>query len=131
MAHADGWYSDSGAYHLNSCRCPSCLARPPLEPPVREHPTLLEVAEHEGEIFKWEIGQRKGPRPRPLGIVKFNSIENDYLIYHQPEEPFRANCTCPGCGKVDVHLLTNHPNAPKWATVVRHCQVCDREWAQA
>lgn len=73
-------------------------------------------------------------RPALLEIVKFTSIENDHFISEQEEEPFRALCTCPGCGNVDTHLISQAPEdfmMKSWIKVFRACEVCDRMWAQA
>lgn len=196
VVYPDGSWSASGAYHRNDCRCQRCvLPRIHMEPPASEHPTILEIAQRETEILRWDSQReslrrtsrkmrRLSPvplfvtalsiylfinaksawlcspallvavsgllaflwmalpgsdepiqaRPYPLQIVKFTSIENDYLISRQEEESFRALCTCPGCGKVDVHLIAPAPEdylMKSWAKVFRACEVCDRMWLQS
>jgi hypothetical protein len=73
-----------------------------------------------------------GPRPESLEIVPFSRAENLHLMNGQGVEPYRATCTCPGCGDVSTHLVRQPAEGePEWATVTRHCGVCKREWAQA
>lgn len=71
------------------------------------------------------------PRPELLEIVPFIREENLRLMSAQAIEPYRAACTCPGCGNESTHLLRKPSDGePDWATVTRHCRVCEREWAQ-
>jgi hypothetical protein len=73
-----------------------------------------------------------GPRPELLQIVRFSRAENLHLMDGQANEPYQANCTCPGCGDLSTHLIREPAEAePDWATVTRQCGVCAREWAQA
>ncbi len=73
-----------------------------------------------------------GPRPELLEIVPFSRAENLHLMNKQAVEPYRANCTCPGCGDVSTHLVRQPAEGePEWTTVTRHCEVCEREWGQA
>lgn len=71
------------------------------------------------------------PTPDPLHIEPYSPAENRLLIGSQPWEPFWTYSTCPGCGHVDAQTI--RPTCigePSWASVVRRCAVCDREWAQ-
>jgi hypothetical protein len=72
-----------------------------------------------------------GSRPEPLAIVPFSRSENLHLMKGQAVEPYRANCTCPGCGDQSTHVIREPAESePDWATVTRQCGVCAREWAQ-
>jgi hypothetical protein len=73
-----------------------------------------------------------GTRPELLEIVPFTRAENLQLMSAQLPEPYLASCVCPGCGDESTHLLRKPSDGePEWATVMRHCRVCEREWAQA
>jgi hypothetical protein len=73
-----------------------------------------------------------GPRPETLEIVPFSRQENLHLMGGQAVEPFQVICNCPGCGDKSTHLIRDPAEGePGWATVVRRCGVCKREWAQA
>jgi hypothetical protein len=73
-----------------------------------------------------------GHRPEPLEIVPFSREENLHLMRGQAVEPFQVNCDCPGCGNASTHLIREPAGGePRWATVVRRCAVCKREWAQS
>ncbi len=72
-----------------------------------------------------------GPRPLSLEIVPFSREENLHLMREQAIEPFQVICDCPGCGDASTHLIRDSAEGePRWATVVRRCGVCKREWAQ-
>lgn len=80
----------------------------------------------------WFDNKDIGSRPESLEIVPFSRAENLHLMNGQAVEPYRAICTCPGCGDVSTHLVRQPAEGePEWATVTRHCGVCKREWAQA
>jgi len=73
-----------------------------------------------------------GPRPEMLEIVPFSRAESLRLMQQQSVEPFRAFCTCPGCGHTSTHRIrAAAENEPDWTAATRHCAVCQREWAQA
>ncbi|MGO9927531.1 MAG: hypothetical protein ACLPLP_15785 [Mycobacterium sp.] len=73
-----------------------------------------------------------GPRPESLTIVPFSRAENLHLMNGQALEPYRATCTCPGCGDLSTHLIRRPADdEPDWAIATRRCGVCAREWAQA
>jgi hypothetical protein len=73
-----------------------------------------------------------GPRPEVLTIVPFTRAENLHLMNGQAVESYWATCTCPGCGDLSTHLVRKRSaDEPAWATVIRHCGVCGREWAQS
>lgn len=78
-------------------------------------------------------GLGPGPRPAPLAIVPYTKWENARLCNAQEKEPFRAVCACPGCGDVDAHsfLQGDEMKIPDWATVIRQCDTCQRQWAQS
>ncbi|OBJ07806.1 hypothetical protein A5624_21330 [Mycobacterium sp. 1482292.6] len=72
------------------------------------------------------------PTPQPLQIQPYSPAENRMLMARQPREPFWTYSTCPGCGHVDAQLIHQPSEGePSWATLVRHCVMCEREWAQA
>jgi hypothetical protein len=80
----------------------------------------------------WFDNPHIGPRPELLEIVPFSRAENLHVMHGQAVEPFRAICTCPGCGDTRTHRIREPAEAePGWAAVIRHCGVCEREWAQA
>lgn len=68
--------------------------------------------------------------PEPLAIEPYSPAENCCLMVSQPWEPFFTYSTCPGCGDVGLHSIGAPEGAPGWATVVRHCPICDRAWVQ-
>ncbi|UXA05703.1 hypothetical protein KXD96_22785 [Mycobacterium sp. SMC-2] len=71
------------------------------------------------------------PAPEPLQIQPYSPVENRLLMARQPWEPFWTYSICPGCGHIDAQpIRPPDDREPGWATVVRHCIVCDREWAQ-
>jgi hypothetical protein len=73
-----------------------------------------------------------GPCPEVLEIVPFSRAENLHLMNRQAVEPYRATCTCPGCGQESTHpVRVSAEDEPEWAMVTRHCRMCKREWAQA
>lgn len=73
----------------------------------------------------------QGPRPTPLEVVPFSAAENKVLLSEQEPEVYFTACACPGCGDVGVHQMRMViPGDPEWAEVIRHCDVCGREWAQ-
>lgn len=69
------------------------------------------------------------PRPIKLKIVPFTQSENFSLVVNQAPEIFLHCCACPGCGNVSVHKI-DAPVYVRWASVIRTCDVCSREWAQ-
>ena len=80
----------------------------------------------------WFDNPRPAPRPELLEIVPFSRAENLQLMNDQAIEPYRAICTCPGCGDISAHLIREPAKGePEWAMVTRRCGVCEREWAQA
>ncbi|OBG62112.1 hypothetical protein [Mycobacterium sp. E3339] len=80
----------------------------------------------------WFDNPHPPPRPESLVIVPFTRAENLKLMGQQLHEPYRAICTCPGCGDTSAHLIREPAkDEPDWAMVTRHCGVCEREWAQA
>ena len=71
-------------------------------------------------------------RPESLEIVPVSRAENLHRMHGQDIEPYRAICACPGCGDISTHLIREPAEGePAWAAVTRHCEVCEREWAQA
>jgi len=72
-------------------------------------------------------------RPEPLEVVPFSAAENLVLMSDQQEEVFFPACACPGCGDVLVHKMRiSHKGVePLWAQVIRHCDTCQREWAES
>lgn len=89
---------------------------------------VLFVAVLLAHIF---VGPPPVLRPEPLGIVKFSPSENAYFLARQDWTEFQTHCACPGCGHEWIHGLADDFNKPWWAALVRKCDVCDREWAQA
>jgi hypothetical protein len=80
----------------------------------------------------WFDNPHIGPRPEVLEIVPFSRAENLRLMHGQAVEPFRAIGTCHGCGDTATHLIRDSAEGePGWAAVIRHCGLCEREWAQA
>jgi hypothetical protein len=80
----------------------------------------------------WFDNPHPAPRPEALEIVPFSRAENLQLMNDQAAEPYRAICTCPGCGDTSAHLIREPVNGePHWAVVTRRCGVCGREWAQS
>jgi hypothetical protein len=80
----------------------------------------------------WLDKPQVGSPPEPLEIVPFSRAENLHLMNDQAPEQYCAFCSCPGCGDEATHLVRRPADdEPEWATVTRHCRVCDREWAQA
>jgi hypothetical protein len=80
----------------------------------------------------WFDKPRLPPRPELLEIVPFSRAENLQLMTVQAVEPYRAICTCPGCGDTSTHLIrVPAEGEPEWAAFARHCGTCKREWAQA
>lgn len=54
------------------------------------------------------------------------------LMRAQQPEPFVALCPCPGCGNLEAHHLREPiPGEPSWATTIRTCAACNRQWAQS
>lgn len=79
----------------------------------------------------WFDTPKAGPRPEALAIVPFSRDENLHLMSRQPDEPYCARCTCPGCGDQATHLVRKPADGePRWSTVTRQCRVCERQWAQ-
>jgi hypothetical protein len=79
----------------------------------------------------WFDRPRVAPRPELLEIVPFSRAENLQLMNGQAVEPYRATCTCPGCGDTSTHLIRMPAgDEPEWAAFTRRCGVCKREWAQ-
>ena len=72
-------------------------------------------------------------RPEPLEVVPFSAAENRVLMSEQQEEVFFPACACPGCGDVLVHKMRKPDKGvePLWAQVIRHCDTCQREWAES
>ena len=80
----------------------------------------------------WFDRPRLAPRPELLEIVPFSRAENVQLMNGQAVEPYRAICTCPGCGDTSTHLIRlPAADEPEWAAFIRRCGICKREWAQA
>lgn len=80
----------------------------------------------------WFDNPHPAPRPESLVIVPFSRAENLRLMQDQAVEPYRAVCSCPGCGDSSAHLIREPgTDEPAWAMVIRRCAVCEREWAQA
>jgi hypothetical protein len=80
----------------------------------------------------WFDRPRLPPRPESLEIVPFSRAENLQLMNDQAVEPYRAICTCPGCGDTSTHLIRVPARGePEWAAFTRRCGTCKREWAQA
>jgi hypothetical protein len=80
----------------------------------------------------WFDKPRLPPRPELLEIVPFSRAENLQLMNDQAVEPYRAICTCPGCGDTSTHLIRVPARGePEWAAFTRRCGTCKREWAQA
>lgn len=80
----------------------------------------------------WFDNPHPPPRPESLVIVPFTRAENLWLMGQQLQEPYRAICTCPGCGDTSAHLIREPAkDEPDWAMVTRRCGVCEREWSQA
>ncbi|MCK8644394.1 hypothetical protein [Mycobacterium colombiense] len=70
--------------------------------------------------------------PERLRIEPYGPAENRFLMARQSWEPFWTYSTCPGCGCIDTHVIRQpSEREPGWATLVRHCVMCEREWAQA
>ncbi len=80
----------------------------------------------------WFDRPRLAPRPELLEIVPFSRAENVQLMNGQAVGPYRAICTCPGCGDTSTHLIRlPAADEPGWAAFIRRCGMCKREWAQA
>jgi hypothetical protein len=80
----------------------------------------------------WFDKPRLPPRPELLEIVPFSRAENLQLMHDQAVEPYRAVCTCPGCGNTSTHLIrVTADGEPERAAFTRRCGTCMREWAQA
>jgi hypothetical protein len=80
----------------------------------------------------WFDKPRLPPRPELLEIVPFSRAENLELMNDQAVEPYRAICTCHGCGDTSTHLIrVPAEGEPEWAAFTRRCGTCKREWAQA
>jgi hypothetical protein len=63
---------------------------------------------------------------------RYTRDECRQLMRSQDRQDFIATCTCPGCGQVGLHTLREpERDDPSWATVIRVCELCNREWAQA
>ncbi|WP_301150154.1 hypothetical protein [Mycobacterium simiae] len=73
------------------------------------------------------------PRDRPLQR-RYTKAESKHIMQFQlgdESDEFAATCTCPSCGEIDTHTLRQPESGdPSWATVIRVCAVCKREWAQ-
>jgi hypothetical protein len=79
----------------------------------------------------WFDNPQRAPRPEVLVIVPFSRAENVRLMQAQPVTPYRAICTCPGCGDTSAHLIRESvSDEPDWAMVTRRCALCEHEWAQ-
>ncbi|MDQ1306030.1 MAG: hypothetical protein QG671_1862 [Actinomycetota bacterium] len=62
---------------------------------------------------------------------KFTRSESREKMLLQEREEFRAICVCPGCGAIAAHALREPTlGEPDWATTIRSCATCRREWAQ-
>ncbi|BBY06131.1 hypothetical protein MNVI_14490 [Mycobacterium noviomagense] len=79
-----------------------------------------------------------GPSPLPYSeleppaTVAFTAEENRWFMASQAPEPFSAISACPSCGDLTVHPARRPSESdPSWAAIIRHCAVCQREWAQA
>ena len=79
----------------------------------------------------WFDNPGRTPQPEFLEIVPFSREENLQLMNDQAVEPYRAICTCPGCGDTSTHLIREPTkDEPRSAMVIRRCAVCNREWTQ-
>ncbi|OQZ87913.1 hypothetical protein BST11_25460 [Mycobacterium alsense] len=84
-------------------------------------------------VWAWTHRNDKfhGNRPAPLVLVPFSDAENRVRMSEQEPEVFLGGCTCPGCGELAIHKIRQPAmGEPEWAEVIRHCDVCGREWAQ-
>ncbi|OBI86448.1 hypothetical protein A9X01_17005 [Mycobacterium asiaticum] len=63
---------------------------------------------------------------------RYSREESQRLMGSQAPEPFESTCACPGCGAMEAHCLRlPRTGEPKWASTIRSCASCGREWAQA
>lgn len=63
---------------------------------------------------------------------RYSREESQRLMGTQAPEPFESTCACPGCGAMEAHSLRlPRTGEPKWASTIRTCASCGREWAQA
>lgn len=62
----------------------------------------------------------------------FTRSESREKMRSEGREEFQAICICPGCGEIAAHALREPAkDEPDWATTIRSCGTCCREWAQA